>query len=130
MTEAAVRLAEIRSLIDFEAVAALAMAGPAYGYVAGGAWDEETLADNLAAWHRYRLRPRVLVDVSRIDPSTDAFGSPSTMPVAIAPPARSRTLRRQPRRRRAGSSSIPRPTQSARGTSSNAQRQPGIARCC
>ena len=87
MTEAGVRLAEIQRLVDFEPLAALAMPGPAYGYVAGGAWDEETLADNEAAWHRYRLRPRVLVDVSRIDPSTDAFGSPSTMPVAIAPMA-------------------------------------------
>ena len=87
MTEAAGRLAEIHRLADFEALAALAMPAPAYGYVAGGAWDEETLGDNEAAWRRYRLRPRVLVDVSRIDPSTDAFGSPSTMPVAIAPMA-------------------------------------------
>jgi 4-hydroxymandelate oxidase len=87
VTDAAVRLDEIHSLVDFEALAALAMPAPAHGYVAGGAWGEETLADNEAAWRRYRLRPRVLVDVSRIDPSTDAFGRPSAMPVAIAPMA-------------------------------------------
>lgn len=87
MTEAAVRLTGIHRLVDFEPLAALAMSEPAYAYIAGGSWDEETLADNEAAWRRYRLRPRVLVDVSRIDPSTDAFGSPATMPVAIAPMA-------------------------------------------
>jgi len=41
----------------------------AFNYYAGGACDEITLRDNLAALARYRLRPRVLVDVSRVDTS-------------------------------------------------------------
>ncbi len=58
-----------------------------FDYIAGGAWDELSLAENDAAWLRYRLRPRVLVDVSRIDPSTTLLGAPAAFPVAIAPMA-------------------------------------------
>jgi hypothetical protein len=36
--------------------------------------DEITLADNIAAWRRWRLRPRVLVDVTSIDTSTTWLG--------------------------------------------------------
>ena len=42
----------------------------AWDYYAGGAGDERSLAENRAAWDRIRLLPRVLVDVSRRDPST------------------------------------------------------------
>ncbi len=59
----------------------------AFDYVAGGAWDEVSLAENEAAWRRRRLRPRVLVDVTRVDPSTTFLGAPTAMPVAIAPMA-------------------------------------------
>ena len=57
------RLAGIVSLADFEPLARAAMDPAAFDYVAGGSWDESTLADNEAAWRRRRLRPRVLVDV-------------------------------------------------------------------
>ena len=63
------------------------MDAAAFDYVAGGAWDEITLAENEAAWRRRRLRPRVLVDVSAVDPSTTLIGTPSTLPLAIAPMA-------------------------------------------
>ena len=45
------------------------------------------LRDNLAAWDRYRLRPRVLVDVSAVDPSTTILGRPAALPIGIAPAA-------------------------------------------
>jgi len=38
----------------------------AYGYVAGGAGDEHTLRANAAAFARWELRPRVLVDIGRV----------------------------------------------------------------
>ena len=82
-----VDLERIVALREFEAFARLAMDPGAFDYVAGGAWDEQSLADNEAAWRRFRLRPRVLVDVSRIDPSTTLLGRPTSMPVAIAPMA-------------------------------------------
>jgi 4-hydroxymandelate oxidase len=80
-------LAGVVSLADFEPIARLAMDPAAFDYVAGGAWDEVTLAENEAAWRRYRLRPRVLVDVSRIDPSTTMLGQTTALPLAIAPMA-------------------------------------------
>jgi 4-hydroxymandelate oxidase len=80
-------LTRIVALREFEAFARLAMAPDAFDYVAGGSWDEDTLAENDAAWHRYRLRPRVLVDVSSVDTSTQLLGKRSAMPVAIAPMA-------------------------------------------
>jgi 4-hydroxymandelate oxidase len=59
----------------------------AFDYIAGGAWDEQSLAEAEAAWRRRRLRPRVLVDVSRVDPSTTMAGATVPLPVGIAPTA-------------------------------------------
>ncbi len=87
MTDPAARLTAIVSLADFEPLARLAMDPPAFDYVAGGSWDEISLGDNEAAWRRRRLRPRVLVNVSRVDPSTTMLSQPTAMPVAIAPMA-------------------------------------------
>jgi 4-hydroxymandelate oxidase len=87
VTEVVPDVRAIHRLADFEPLARLAMDPGAFDYVAGGSWDEVTLADNEAAWRRRRLRPRVLVDVSRIDPSTTFLGASTTLPVAIAPMA-------------------------------------------
>ena len=46
----------------------------AYGYYASGADDEWTLRENREALARYRLLPRMLVDVSAVDTSTHLFG--------------------------------------------------------
>ena len=56
-----------------------------YDYVAGGADGELTLADNLAAWRRLRLRPRVLRQVTAVDPTATVLGVPLGSPVAVAP---------------------------------------------
>jgi 4-hydroxymandelate oxidase len=58
-----------------------------YNYIAGGADDELTLADNVAAWNRYRLRPHVLRDVSTVDLSTSLLGIPMSSPIQVAPTA-------------------------------------------
>lgn len=78
---AAVRLA------DFEAIARERMHPTAFDYVAGGAWDELSIADNDASWRRHRFRPRVLVDVGDVDPGTDLLGRRAELPIAIAPMA-------------------------------------------
>jgi len=85
--ELGTRLARVVSLADFEPLARLVMDPAAFDYVAGGAWDELTLAENYAAWRRRRLRPRVLVDVSQVDASTTMLGQPTSLPLAIAPMA-------------------------------------------
>jgi 4-hydroxymandelate oxidase len=86
-----VDLARIVSLLDFEPLARLAMEHGAYEYVAGGSWDEVTLGENVAAWRRRTLRPRVLVDVARVNAATTMLGEPCAMPVAIAPMAEAGT---------------------------------------
>ena len=75
------------SLADFEPIARERMHPGAFDYVAGGAWDEISLAENEAAWRRYRFRPRVLVDVASIDPATSFLGGNVAFPVAVAPMA-------------------------------------------
>lgn len=79
--------APIVSINEYEALAREVMEAAAFDYIAGGAWDEQSLADAEAAWRRRRLRPRVLVDVSHVDPTTTMAGASVTMPVAIAPMA-------------------------------------------
>ena len=83
----ALDLARITSLHDFEPLARLAMDEASYDYIAGGSWDELTLAENEAAWRRRTLRPRVLVDVAQVTTATTLLGQPSAMPLAIAPMA-------------------------------------------
>ena len=90
MDELGARLARVVSLADFEPLARLAMDPAAFDYVAGGAWDELTLAENETSWRRRRLRPRVLVDVGRVDASTTMLGQPTSLPLAIAPMAAER----------------------------------------
>jgi 4-hydroxymandelate oxidase len=82
-----VDLHRIVALTDFEPIARERMDPAAYDYVAGGAWDELTLAENVAAWRRYRFRPRVLQDLRELDVSGAFLGRRSSLPAAVAPMA-------------------------------------------
>src|ERR1700704_2484844 len=62
----------------------------AYAFAAGGADDEITLADNVAAWRRLRLRPRMLRDITAIDTSVSVLGQRLAMPLMVAPTGRHR----------------------------------------
>ena len=75
------------TIADFEAQAAGVMDPGPHGYYAGGAGDEITLADNLAAWRRLAIRPRVMVDVSERDLRTTVLGRERPHPVIVAPSA-------------------------------------------
>ena len=66
------------------------LAPGAYAFAAAGADDEITVAANIAAWRRLRLRPRVLNDVSRIDASVGILGVRLETPVMVAPFGRHR----------------------------------------
>lgn len=80
-------LAGIVNLADFEPIARARMADPAYDYVAGGAWDEITLAESVDAWRRLRFVPRVLRDLRTVDVSGRFLGRPASLPIAVAPMA-------------------------------------------
>jgi len=61
-------------------------------YYAGGAADEQTLADNVAAWRRLWIRPRVMVDVDAIDTTCMLLGERLALPLLLAPVAAARIL--------------------------------------
>lgn len=56
-------------------------------YFAGGAGDEVTLRENVGAWGHWRLRPRVLNGVREVSTAVEILGSPTAMPVLVAPVA-------------------------------------------
>ncbi|TMM13284.1 MAG: alpha-hydroxy-acid oxidizing protein [Actinobacteria bacterium] len=61
-------------------------------YFEGGAGDEVTLRANVAAYARWRLRPRVLLDVSEVSTATTLLGTPVSMPLGVAPFAMQRLI--------------------------------------
>src|SRR5205814_7759424 len=75
------------NVADYERLAADRLAEGPLGYYAGGAGDERTLRANAAAYARYALRPRVLVDVSGVSTATTVLGTDIAMPVIVAPVA-------------------------------------------
>jgi 4-hydroxymandelate oxidase len=72
---------------DYERLAREKLPAGAFGYFAGGAGDEQTLRENVDAYGRYRLRPRVLVDVTEVTARTTVLGTEISMPLLIAPTA-------------------------------------------
>jgi isopentenyl diphosphate isomerase/L-lactate dehydrogenase-like FMN-dependent dehydrogenase len=72
---------------DYERMFEETLDAGAFGYFTGGADDEVTLRDNVAAFRRLRLRPRMLVDVSVATPQTTVLGTPVSMPLLVAPTA-------------------------------------------
>ena len=57
----------------------------AFDFIEGGVEGEAALARNLAAFQRYCLVPRYLVDVSQIDQTTSLFGRTWASPFGFAP---------------------------------------------
>lgn len=55
----------------------------------GGAGDMKTLKENMSVFDDYRIRTRVMVDVSEIDmrPTTKIFGKDYAVPIGFAPAA-------------------------------------------
>lgn len=50
-----------------------------------GSSDQVTVTENTTAYGKYRLRPRVLVDVSKADTTTTVFGSKIAFPLCVSP---------------------------------------------
>jgi 4-hydroxymandelate oxidase len=63
-----------------------------YDYFAGGAGDERTLRDNVAAWLRVPLRSRAGASCPEADTSVELLGSHLAAPILLAPVAAQRLL--------------------------------------
>jgi isopentenyl diphosphate isomerase/L-lactate dehydrogenase-like FMN-dependent dehydrogenase len=70
---------------DYERLAEEKLDANAHAYFVGGAGDEVTLRENLAAFERRKLRPRVLVDVHGVSTATTVLGTEVALPILIAP---------------------------------------------
>lgn len=75
------------NLLEYETLASQYLPKMAFDYYASGAWDEITLRDNREAFNRYKLRPKMLVDVSQRDMSTTICGKFIDLPILIPPMA-------------------------------------------
>ncbi|KAI8544733.1 hypothetical protein RHMOL_Rhmol08G0318100 [Rhododendron molle] len=73
---------------EFQELAKRALPKMYFDFYNGGAEDQYTLKENMEAFHRITFRPRILVDVSRIDMSTTILGYPTSAPIMIAPTSR------------------------------------------
>ncbi|KAK6347757.1 hypothetical protein TWF718_005587 [Orbilia javanica] len=71
------------NLLDFEAVAKRVMKKTAWAYYSSGADDEITLRDNHSAFHRIWFRPKILVDVEKVDMSTTMLGTKTSIPFYV-----------------------------------------------
>lgn len=56
-----------------------------FEFVDRGTEDDLAVRNNRTAFERIGLKPRVLVDVSKRSQSIDLFGTPSSLPLAVAP---------------------------------------------
>eukprot|EP01135_Chromosphaera_perkinsii_P005532 Nk52_evm81s352 gene=Nk52_evmTU81s352 len=72
---------------DYERVARYTLDANALNYYVSGADGEQTLAENIDAYKRLRLRPKMLRGVKSIDTSTTILGEKIAIPIAAAPTA-------------------------------------------
>ncbi|SEB33911.1 4-hydroxymandelate oxidase [Amycolatopsis tolypomycina] len=75
------------AVAEFEATARERLDPAHYDYFAGGAQEEITLRENEEAYKRLRLIPRVLRGSDKRDLSVELLGTPSSMPILVAPTA-------------------------------------------
>src|SRR5438552_14366039 len=76
---------EAINVFDFEPVCRNNVPPAHFGYMASGIDDEVTLRANREGFLKFQLRPRRLVDVSKIDMSIELLGAKYPTPIIIAP---------------------------------------------
>jgi L-lactate dehydrogenase (cytochrome) len=77
-------LESLLNVREFQAVAEASMGRSEWLYYSSAAQDERTFAENEAAFGRWWFRPRVLVDVSRVDTSTTVLGYQTSFPLFLS----------------------------------------------
>src|SRR4030081_3498266 len=79
-------------VFDFEPVMKKNVPPAHFGYMATGVDDEVTLRGNRDGFRKFELRPRRLVDVSKIDISAEILGVKYDSPIVIAPTGSNRAF--------------------------------------
>jgi 4-hydroxymandelate oxidase len=76
---------EAINVFDFEPVMRQKVPPAHFGYMTSGIDDEVTLRRNREDFLKFVLRPRRLVDVSKVDMSVDILGTKYDSPIVLAP---------------------------------------------
>jgi L-lactate dehydrogenase (cytochrome) len=76
-------LEECFNLLDFEALARRVMKKTAWAYYSSAADDELTMRENRSAFQKVWFRPRILVDVEKIDMTTTMLGAKVDIPFYV-----------------------------------------------
>jgi isopentenyl diphosphate isomerase/L-lactate dehydrogenase-like FMN-dependent dehydrogenase len=76
---------EAINVFDMEPVCRQNVPPAHFGYMASGIDDEVTLRRNREDFLKFQLRPRRLVDVSKVDMSVDILGTKYSSPIVCAP---------------------------------------------
>jgi isopentenyl diphosphate isomerase/L-lactate dehydrogenase-like FMN-dependent dehydrogenase len=83
---------ELINVDDFERAAAEKLDAGTAGYFFGGAGEELTLEENVAAWRRWRLRPRILAGLDAWSARCAVLGAELSAPIIVAPVAYQRLV--------------------------------------
>ncbi|GKZ85136.1 hypothetical protein AnigIFM56816_010902 [Aspergillus niger] len=78
---------DVNCIADLKAMGSKKLPKMVKDYYNEGAMDLITLRDNEAAFDRYRIRPRILVNVANIDTSTEILGTKVSLPFGFSPAA-------------------------------------------
>src|SRR6187397_316066 len=81
----------LRDCVDLDALkqnAQRVMRPESWVFCDTGADDEITAKENVAAWRKLKLRPRVLCDIVEIDTGVTLLGTPVETPIMVAPTGR------------------------------------------
>ncbi|KAL2205989.1 FMN-dependent dehydrogenase [Sarocladium strictum] len=87
MAPAVVEEESIMTIDELKKAAAAKMSPTVRAYYNGGSMQMLTLKENEAAFDRFKIRPRILTDVSEVDTSTTILGSKVALPFGFGPAA-------------------------------------------
>jgi isopentenyl diphosphate isomerase/L-lactate dehydrogenase-like FMN-dependent dehydrogenase len=73
------------NVFDFETVARKNLPPAHFGYIATGVDDDSTVRANREGFERFAIRPRRLIDVSKIDTSIQLLGTKWKTPIILDP---------------------------------------------
>jgi isopentenyl diphosphate isomerase/L-lactate dehydrogenase-like FMN-dependent dehydrogenase len=76
---------EALDIFDFEPVAKTKIPPAHWGYLITGTDDDATIKANRDGYSKWALRPRRLVDVSKLDTSIDLLGNRYSAPIILCP---------------------------------------------
>ena len=77
--------ADALDVFDFEALARTKLPPAHWGYLATGTDDDGTIEANRDGYKRWGIRPRRLIDVTKVDPSVQILGKRWPTPIVINP---------------------------------------------